>query len=160
MPDDGLVDPRQRNISAMFLPTSLLAPMTRLGLQCAWQRTRERVPPDRRTAMARAGDIAALYKHLSFAGVTMITLAEGEISELHVGLKGTMNALFLKDLGKKTWRGLEGRGPPRSLRWWSVLRRRRREGVRRNRRASSRRLRPPQCRAWAALARSPSITCV
>ena len=54
-------------------------------------------------------DIAGLYKHLSFAGVTMITLAEGEISELHVGLKGTMNALFLKDLGKKTWRGLEGR---------------------------------------------------
>jgi hypothetical protein len=39
----------------------------------------------------------------------MITLAEGEISELHVGLKGTTNALFLKDLGKKTWRGLEGR---------------------------------------------------
>ncbi len=54
-------------------------------------------------------DIAGLYKHLSFAGVTMVTLAEGEISELHVGLKGTMNALFLKDLGKKTWRGLEGR---------------------------------------------------
>src|SRR6266849_8648026 len=54
-------------------------------------------------------DVAALYKHLSFAGVTMVTLAEGEISELHVGLKGTMNALFLKDLGKKTWRGLEGR---------------------------------------------------
>jgi site-specific DNA recombinase len=54
-------------------------------------------------------DVAALYKHLTFAGVTMVTLAEGEISELHVGLKGTMNALFLKDLAKKTWRGLEGR---------------------------------------------------
>jgi site-specific DNA recombinase len=27
------------------------------------------------------------------------TLSEGEINELHVGLKGTMNALFLKDLG-------------------------------------------------------------
>ncbi len=54
-------------------------------------------------------DIAALFKHLSFAGVTMVTLAEGEISELHVGLKGTMNALFLKDLAKKVRRGLEGR---------------------------------------------------
>src|SRR5258708_3782673 len=54
-------------------------------------------------------DVAGLYKHLSFAGVMMVTLAEGDISELHVGLKGTMNALFLKDLGKKTWRGLEGR---------------------------------------------------
>ena len=39
----------------------------------------------------------------------MITLAEGEISELHVGLKGTMNALFLKDLADKTRRGLRGR---------------------------------------------------
>lgn len=54
-------------------------------------------------------DIAALYKQLSFAGVRLITLAEGEISELHIGLKGTMNALFLKDLADKTRRGLEGR---------------------------------------------------
>jgi site-specific DNA recombinase len=38
-----------------------------------------------------------------------VTLAEGEISELHVGLKGTMNALFLKDLADKTRRGLRGR---------------------------------------------------
>ena len=39
----------------------------------------------------------------------IVTLAEGEISELHVGLKGTMNALFLKDLADKTRRGLRGR---------------------------------------------------
>src|ERR1700730_11607545 len=38
-------------------------------------------------------DVAALYKHLTFAGVKLLTLAEGEINELHVGLKGTMNAL-------------------------------------------------------------------
>ena len=37
------------------------------------------------------------------------SLAEGEISELHVGLKGTMNALFLRDLAAKTHRGLRGR---------------------------------------------------
>ncbi len=54
-------------------------------------------------------DVAVLYKHLRFAGVTVVTLAEGEISELHVGLKGTMNALFLKDLAAKTHRGLRGR---------------------------------------------------
>ena len=47
-------------------------------------------------------DVAVLYKHLRFAGVTIVTLAEGEISELHVGVKGTMNALFLKDLAAKT----------------------------------------------------------
>src|SRR5688572_22475326 len=42
--------------------------------------------------------VAAFFKQLVFAGVRIITLAEGEITELHVGLKGTMNALFLKDL--------------------------------------------------------------
>ncbi len=51
-------------------------------------------------------DVAALYKQLSFSDVKLITLAEGEINELHVGLKGTMN---LKDLAQKTKRGLEGR---------------------------------------------------
>ncbi len=54
-------------------------------------------------------DVAILYKHFKFAGVMLVTLAEGEISELHVGLKGTMNALFLKDLAAKTHRGLRGR---------------------------------------------------
>ncbi|WP_244538007.1 recombinase family protein [Mesorhizobium sp. YR577] len=54
-------------------------------------------------------DVAPLYKQLKFAGVGIVTLAEGEISELHVGLKGTMNALFLKDLAMKTRRGLRGR---------------------------------------------------
>jgi len=54
-------------------------------------------------------DVAALFKLLSFAGVKLVTLAEGEINELHVGLKGTMNALFLKDLAQKVRRGLEGR---------------------------------------------------
>ncbi len=54
-------------------------------------------------------DVAGLYKHLTFAGIKLVTLAEGEVSELHVGLKGTMNALYLKDLAQKTWRGLEGR---------------------------------------------------
>jgi site-specific DNA recombinase len=54
-------------------------------------------------------DIAGLFKRLRFAGVPIITLSEGEVSELHVGLKGTMNALFLKDLGAKTHRGIRGR---------------------------------------------------
>mgnify|MGYP001045757439 CR=1 FL=1 len=54
-------------------------------------------------------DVATLFKHLRFAGVPIVTLSEGEISELHVGLKGTMNALLLKDLGEKTHRGMSGR---------------------------------------------------
>jgi site-specific DNA recombinase len=54
-------------------------------------------------------DIAAIYKRLRHADIRLITLAEGEISELHVGLKGTMNALFLRDLTQKTRRGQRGR---------------------------------------------------
>ena len=54
-------------------------------------------------------DIAGVYKRMQFAGVEIVTLSEGVISSLHIGLKGTMNALFLKDLADKTRRGLRGR---------------------------------------------------
>ncbi len=54
-------------------------------------------------------DIAAIFKRLGHADVNLFTLSEGEITELHVGLKGTMNALFLKDLAQKTRRGQRGR---------------------------------------------------
>ncbi|MBV0893573.1 recombinase family protein, partial [Paracoccus sp. Z118] len=54
-------------------------------------------------------DVAALYQNLSFAGVAIETLSEGRVNEMHIGLKGTMNALFLTDLAAKTRRGLRGR---------------------------------------------------
>ena len=54
-------------------------------------------------------DIATLYQQLSFSEVMIETVSEGAISEMHIGLKGTMNALFLKDLAVKTHRGLKGR---------------------------------------------------
>ena len=54
-------------------------------------------------------DIAALYERLQFLGVRIETLADGAVSEIHVGLKGTMSALFLKDLAQKTRRGQIGR---------------------------------------------------
>ena len=54
-------------------------------------------------------DIAGLFKRLTFVGVQLVTVSEGEIGHLHVGLKGTMNALYLKDLAEKTRRGLKGR---------------------------------------------------
>jgi len=54
-------------------------------------------------------DMAGLFKRMEFAGVRIVTLSEGDVSHLHVGLKGTMNALFLKDLADKTRRGQRGR---------------------------------------------------
>ena len=54
-------------------------------------------------------DIAHIFKRINFAGGRIVTLSEGEINELHIGLKGTMGALYLKDLADKTRRGLRGR---------------------------------------------------
>jgi hypothetical protein len=54
-------------------------------------------------------DVAHLFKQLNFTGVRILTLSEGWISELHVGLSGTMGALYLKQLAEKTRRGLRGR---------------------------------------------------
>src|SRR5436190_18654474 len=54
-------------------------------------------------------DTAGLFKRLTFAGVAIVTLAEGDITFLHIGLKGTMNAMYLSELADKTRRGMRGR---------------------------------------------------
>ena len=54
-------------------------------------------------------DIAVLFKRMAFGGVRIVTLSEGDVTHLHAGLKGTMNALSLKDLADKTRRRLRGR---------------------------------------------------
>lgn len=54
-------------------------------------------------------DIAYIYERLDFLGIPLETLADGRINEMHVGLKGTMSAMFLKDLAQKTRRGQMGR---------------------------------------------------
>jgi len=54
-------------------------------------------------------DIAGLYERMQFAGVKLWTVGDGEISEMHIGLKGTMSALFLKALVLKIHRGMAGR---------------------------------------------------
>ena len=54
-------------------------------------------------------DIATIYREMNFLGVKLYTLSEGEVDTIHIGLKGTMNALFLKDLKAKIHRGMRGR---------------------------------------------------
>ena len=54
-------------------------------------------------------DIAGLYQRLQLQGCMIETVSEGSISEMHIGLKGTMNAIQLKDIAAKTHRGLKGR---------------------------------------------------
>lgn len=53
-------------------------------------------------------DTARLFENMAFHGVKIVTVADGEINAMHVGLKGTMSALFLKDLADKTKRGMAG----------------------------------------------------
>lgn len=50
-------------------------------------------------------DVSAIFKRFAFQGVQIETVTEGVINELHIGLKGTMNALYLRDLADKTRRG-------------------------------------------------------
>lgn len=52
------------------------------------------------------GDVAHFFKKMRFLDIRLETVAEGVINELHIGLKGTMNALYLSDLADKTHRGM------------------------------------------------------
>ena len=90
--------------------TSLLRPGYQALLEQARNREVDVILAEALDRLSRdQEETAALFKRLQFFGVELITVAEGPISELHVGLKGTMNALYLKDLAQKTRRGLEGR---------------------------------------------------
>ncbi|KTT73842.1 recombinase family protein [Sphingomonas sanguinis] len=81
---------------------ALIADATRGRFQIVLAEAMDRLSRDQQ-------DIAGLYKRMSYSDVKIVTLSEGEVSHLHVGLKGTMNALFLQDLADKTRRGQRGR---------------------------------------------------
>ena len=58
------------------------------------------------------GDVATLFEDLRHQGVGIRTISEGEVEDLAIGLKGTMNALFLRETARKTKRGMIGVGVP------------------------------------------------
>jgi site-specific DNA recombinase len=53
-------------------------------------------------------DIASIFQRLEFANVAIHTLTEGRVNEMVIGFKGTMSAMFLKDLADKIRRGQRG----------------------------------------------------
>ena len=53
-------------------------------------------------------DLGRLFEETQYAGVKIVTVADGEVNEMHIGLKGTMSAMFLKQLAQKVRRGLAG----------------------------------------------------
>lgn len=80
----------------------LIMDATRGRFQCVLAEAMDRLSRDQE-------DIAGLFKRMAYSDVKIVTLSEGEVSHLHIGLKGTMNALFIKDLADKTRRGQRGR---------------------------------------------------
>ena len=64
-------------------------------------------------------DTIHIYKRLTFHEIELFTCEEGEITSMHVGLKGIINEAFLTALSHKTRRGKQGavhrgqvQGPP------------------------------------------------
>lgn len=53
--------------------------------------------------------LSGFFKLADFHQVLIFTKSEGEVSQMHVGLGGTMSATQLRELANKTHRGLEGR---------------------------------------------------
>jgi len=53
-------------------------------------------------------DLAGIYKRLRFKQIEMWTVQDGRAGEIHVGVKGLLGTLYLKDLAQKTKRGQAG----------------------------------------------------
>ena len=54
-------------------------------------------------------DMAGLFKRLSYLDIKILSLLEGEVNEMHIGFKGTQNALQLKQIAHGVRRGQKGR---------------------------------------------------
>jgi site-specific DNA recombinase len=52
---------------------------------------------------------ARLYKMTQFRGVEIVTILDGDVDDIRLGVNSLMSTLFLKNLAQKTRRGLEGR---------------------------------------------------
>jgi DNA invertase Pin-like site-specific DNA recombinase len=57
----------------------------------------------------KLADVADLHDRLSFCGIKIHTVATGPVTQLHIGMLGTMAQLYLSDLREKVWRGQLGR---------------------------------------------------
>jgi site-specific DNA recombinase len=53
-------------------------------------------------------DLAGIHKRLRFAGIDIRTAQDGIAGDIHIGVKGLLGSLYLKDLAQKTRRGQAG----------------------------------------------------
>lgn len=77
-------------------------------LQAAERREFDVLLCESMSRISRSYQMGEIYAQFQFAGIRIITLIEGEISEVHIGMKGTMNALYSKDLAAAVRRGQSG----------------------------------------------------
>lgn len=55
------------------------------------------------------GDIAKFHERMEHLNVKIWTMTEGHVDQMMIGMKGTMNAIQLRDIALKTARGQRGR---------------------------------------------------
>ncbi|MDO9439351.1 MAG: recombinase family protein, partial [Beijerinckiaceae bacterium] len=53
-------------------------------------------------------DLAGIHKRLQFAGIDIRTAHDGIAGAMHIGIKGLLGSMYLKDLADKTRRGQAG----------------------------------------------------
>lgn len=53
-------------------------------------------------------DICHIYKRLRFHDIGLLTLEDGEITAMHVGIRGLMNEAYIHNMSAKVSRGLHG----------------------------------------------------
>lgn len=54
-------------------------------------------------------DLAIIFRQLNFLEIKLLTVNEGIATNIHIGVRGLLGSMFLKDLGDKVRRGLDGR---------------------------------------------------
>ena len=57
----------------------------------------------------KLADVATMYDRLSFLGIKVHTTSVGPVTQMHIGIMGTMAQMMLSDLRDKTKRGQLGR---------------------------------------------------
>jgi site-specific DNA recombinase len=86
----------------------------RSGLEALMQAARERrfdvVIVEALDRISRdMADLPTIWRLLAFLNIRLIAVDDGEASELAIGVRGVLGALYLKDLAAKTRRGLMGK---------------------------------------------------
>lgn len=95
---------RAKSAASMFERDGLLALMN-----AAKRRDFDAVITESLSRLSRdMEDTAAIYKRLKFAEAKIIT-TEGETTDIHVGVGGIVNSMFLKNLATSVKRGQNGR---------------------------------------------------